>query len=59
MADSGKDDKTFKGHTYVLPTESPWIVKVDGVRYNVPSHVCRLLVQLDNAAKKPKKAAKK
>ena len=55
MADTFKDDKTFKGHTYKLPTESPWIVTVDGVRYNVPSHVCRLLVQLDRAAKKTAK----
>lgn len=56
--DSLTDNKRIKGHTYLLPTESPWIVTVDGVRYNVPSHVCRLLLQLDNEAKKAKKAKK-
>lgn len=59
--DSFTDDKTIKGHTYLLPTESPWIVTVDGIRYNVQSHVCRLLLQLDNELKqaKKKKPAKK
>ena len=49
-----KDDKTTSGHSYLLPTESPWIVTVDGVRYNVPSHVCRLLLQLEKAPAKKK-----
>ena len=51
MADSLTDNKKTTGHTYILPKHSPWIVTVDGVKYNVPSHVCRLLLQLDKAAK--------
>jgi hypothetical protein len=57
--DSLKDDKTIKGHSYILPKESPWIVTVDGIPYNVQSHVCRLLLQLEAAAKKKAPAKKK
>ena len=57
--DSLKDDKTISGHSYILPTESPWIVTVDGVRYNVPSHVCRLLLQLEKGSKKKTPAKSK
>lgn len=56
--DTLTDDKTIKGHTYLLPTESPWIVTVDGVRYNVPSHVCRLLLQLEGEAKQYRSSLK-
>ena len=55
MADSLTDDKRITGHTYILPKSSPWIVTVDGIKYNVPSHVCRLLLQLDNELKQAKK----
>ena len=39
---------------YTLPTSSPWIVTIDGEQHVVPSTVCRLLLQLDKAAKEKK-----
>ena len=49
---------------YTLPTSPPWLVTIDGEQHIVPSTVCRLLLQLDKAAKekkstKPKKAPQK
>jgi len=49
---------TEKKYDYHIQKKAPWYVTIEGVRYNVPSHVCRLLLQLEALAD-PKKISKK